>query len=149
MSPSLLGPQVGDLGSLQYISTHVFSPLQLPDRDDHSIPNDRSLSRAVASVARLYSNHIDQAKVPQWYSIPQMLDNIHAAVQYESLDHSRTVSQLGSMNVAGKLSSLHGTLRLTTCRCPRVSHPGPKCGDPVQKARRCHHLRVVRGIPEG
>ncbi|KAF8555161.1 hypothetical protein OG21DRAFT_1439060 [Imleria badia] len=103
MSPSLLGPRTGDLCALQYIVTHVFPPLQLPDGDDHSIRNDGSLAGVVASVARLYSDHIDQAKVPQWPGISRMLDNLQATLQFESLDQFRTVSQLSSMNVGDTL----------------------------------------------
>ncbi|KAF8555164.1 hypothetical protein OG21DRAFT_1572590 [Imleria badia] len=106
MSRSLLGPQAGDLCTLQYIVTHVFPPLQLPDGDDHSVRNDASLVGVVASAARLYNHHIDQAKVPQWQNISRMLDKLQASVQFENLDRSRTVSQLSSMNVEDVLAFL-------------------------------------------
>ena len=107
---SLLDP--GDPRTLQYkyIATHVFCSLQLPDRNDHSIRNDRSLAGAVSSAIRLYDNHVDQADLPQWHSISGMLDNLRAAVQFEGLDRSKTISQLRSMNVGGKPSNLHSIL---------------------------------------
>jgi hypothetical protein len=102
---SLLDP--GDLCTLQYIATHVFCSLQLPDGDDHSIHNDRSLAGAVSSAMRLYGDRVDQAIFAQWHSISRMLDNLRAVVQFEGLDRSQTISQLSSMNVGGKPSSLH------------------------------------------
>ena len=103
-SPSL------DLCTLQYIVTHVFFPLQLPEGDDHTIRNNRSLAGAIASVLRLYDDHVDQAKLAQWHSISRMLDNLRAVVEFESLDRSQTTSQLGSMNIGGRLPSLHSIL---------------------------------------
>ena len=147
MPRTLLDP--GDLCTLQYIITHVFCPLQLPGGDDHSIHNDCSLADAISSVLRQYSDYVDQANMPQWHSISGMLDNLRAIVQFERLDMSQTVSQLSSMSVGSKISSLRGILRLTTCRYPRISYSSPKCGGRVQKAEGCHHLRVVRGVPEG
>ena len=103
-SPSL------DLCTLQYIITHVFFPLQLPEGDDHTTRNSCLLAGAIASVLRLYNDHVDQAKLAQWHSISRMLDNLRAVVEFESLDRSQTISQLGSMNVGGRLPSLHSIL---------------------------------------
>jgi hypothetical protein len=105
---SLLDPE--DLCTLQYIITHVFCPLQLPDGDDHSTRNDRSLAGVVSSAMRLYGDHVDKANLAQWHSISRMLDNLRAIVQFEGLDRSQTISQLSSMNVGGELSSLHSIL---------------------------------------
>ena len=102
MSRSLLDP--GDHCTLQYIVTHVFCALQLPDGDDNSIRNDRSLAGAITSVMRLYGVHIDQANMAQWHSITRMMDNLQAIIRLESLDRPKTFSQLCSMNVGGMLS---------------------------------------------
>ncbi|KAF8439864.1 hypothetical protein L210DRAFT_3645838 [Boletus edulis BED1] len=102
MSHSVLDS--GDITTLQYIVTHVFCPLQLPDGDDYSVYNDHSLVRLVATVARLYSDHVDQTNIPQWHSVSRMLDNLREIVQFGSLDRSQTVSQLGNMNVGDALT---------------------------------------------
>ena len=99
-----------DLCTLQYIVTHVFFPLQLPDADDCTIHNDRSLAEAIASVLRLYNDHVDQARLAQWHSISRMLDNLRVIIQFEGLDRSDTISQLGSMDVGSKFPSLHSIL---------------------------------------
>ncbi|KAG8217925.1 hypothetical protein J3R82DRAFT_6091 [Butyriboletus roseoflavus] len=96
----------GDIRTLEYLITHVFLPLKLPDGDDHSARNDRSLAGAIASVAHIYSGHVDTANLPEWHRISGMLDNLQATVQFESLDQLRTVSQLSTMHVADVLAYL-------------------------------------------
>ena len=93
----------GDIRTLEYIVTHVFLPLKLPDGDDHSVCNDRSLASAIASVAHIYSGHVDTANLPEWNCILGMLENLQATVQFESLDQLRSISQLSSMHVGGEL----------------------------------------------
>ena len=126
MSGSIIDP--GDPSALKYIITHVFFPLQLPDGDDHSIHNDHSLARAIASVAQLHGDHVSKAIAPQWQSISQMLNNLRAVVRFESLDRSRTISQLSDMKVGGKFRASAASWKLTTCRCPDISHPSSECG---------------------
>jgi len=101
-----------DLCTLKYIVTHVFCPLQLPDGDDHSTSNDCLLAGAITAAARLYTDHLDEANMPLpvWHSISGMLDNLRAIVQFESLDGPRTISQLNSMKVGGRLSNNHSIL---------------------------------------
>ena len=108
MSHSVLDPR--DIHTSKYIITHVFCPLQLPGEDDHSIHNDHSLARAIATAALLYSDHVGQANIPQWHSILRMLENLQAIIQSESLDSFQTISQFSSMGVGGKFSSFHSIL---------------------------------------
>ena len=107
MSHSVLDP--GDICTSKYIITHVFSPLQLPGGDDHTIHNDHSLASAIAAVARLYSDHVGQALIPQWHSISQMLENLQAMSQSDGLDGFQAISQF-NMDVGGGLSSLYSIL---------------------------------------
>ena len=99
-----------DIRTLKYIVTHVFLPLRLPDGDDHSDYNDRSLAAAIAFAAHLYSGHVDKANVPAWDRISGMLDNLQATVQFESLDRFRTVSQFRNMHVGGEPSTSHNNI---------------------------------------
>ena len=103
MSNSVLDPE--DLPTLEYIVTHVFCPLQLPDGDDHSVINDRSLTAAIAAAAHLYTVH-NRSNAPEWHGIPRMLENLRDVVQFQSLDNSKTISQLRQMNVGGEPSGL-------------------------------------------
>ena len=108
MSTSVLDPE--DLSTLKYIVTHVFFPLQLPDRDDRSVRNDRSLAGAVATAARLYAVHASGTNIPLWHSISQMLDNLRDSVQHQKLDRSLAVSQLRTMVDGGEPFGFHRML---------------------------------------
>ena len=103
MSDSVLDPE--DRSTFEYIITHVFFPLQLPDGDDQDINNDRSLSGAIAAAARLYTVHTGES--PQWHGILRMLDNLRDIVRLQNLDGSLTISQLHGMNVGGELFDFH------------------------------------------
>ena len=98
MSDSVLDPE--DRSTLEYIITHVFFPLQLPDEDDQGVSNDRSLSGAIANAARLYTVHTSE--LPQWHGILRMLDNLRTTVRSRDLDRFLTFSQFQSMNVGGE-----------------------------------------------
>ena len=100
-------PDFRDNRVLKYIITHVFCPLRLPDGDDHNIRNDHYLVRAIATAAYIYSDHVDEANVPQWHSISRMLANLLVMTQSESLDRSQTISWFGSMDVGGETPSIH------------------------------------------
>lgn len=104
MSQSVLDPE--DIRTSKYIITHVFCPLQLPGRDDHNIHNDRSLVTAIATAARLYSDHVGQSNISQWHDILRMLENLRDVFQSGSLYKSLITSQFSSMNAGGKLSCL-------------------------------------------
>ena len=105
MPSSVLDPE--DLSTLEYIVTHVFCPLQLPNSDDQSVRNDCSLAGAIATAARLHTVHISDSNIPLWDSISRMLDNLRAIVQHQDLDGSLAVSQLHNMNVGGKSFGFH------------------------------------------
>ena len=103
MSDSILDSE--DRSTLEYIITHVFFPLQLPDKDDQGVSNDRSLTGAIAAAARLYTVHTGE--LPQWHCILRMLDNLHATVHSRNLDRSLTYSQFQGMNVGGEPFSFY------------------------------------------
>lgn len=99
----------GDHTTLEYIVTHVFCPPKLPDGDDHSVGNDCALAEVIATIARRYTVYATKADIPQWHGILQMLDDLRAIVQFQSLDRSQTIYQLRNMYGEGKLSSRHIT----------------------------------------
>ena len=101
-----------DTAASKYIITHVFCPLQLPGEDDHSIHNDHSLAIAIAAVARLYSEHISEANIPQWRVVSRLLENLQVTLQSETLDRSQIISQFNGMDVGGQCSSLYTIMTL-------------------------------------
>ena len=96
MSNTVLDPE--DVSTLQYLVTHVFSPLRLPNGDDHSVSNDRSLAATAASVAQLYAT---KTNINLWRVTSQMLNHLRTAVQFQYLDGPRITSQLAGMNSGG------------------------------------------------
>ena len=105
MSNSVLEPE--GVSTLEYIVTHVFFPLQLPDEDDQSVRSDRSLAGAIATAAHLYAVHVSDTDIPLWGSILRMLDNLQAIVQHQELDRSLAVSQLRTMVDGGEPFGFH------------------------------------------
>ncbi|KAF9235920.1 hypothetical protein BU15DRAFT_89398 [Melanogaster broomeanus] len=78
--------------ALEYIITHVFCPLRLPDGDDHTVNHDHALSGAIWA--------------PHWNRITRMLDNLSATMRFETMDAGRVTSQLNSMEVGDVLAYL-------------------------------------------
>ncbi|KAG6328168.1 hypothetical protein ID866_10921, partial [Astraeus odoratus] len=85
--------------TLKYVFTHVFCPLQLPDGNDHSPTNDRSLSLEVYHSASDYAQHVDTSATLQWKCIVEMLRNIFETTRIGELDETLIVSQIQAMQV--------------------------------------------------
>ncbi|KAH7882696.1 hypothetical protein F5I97DRAFT_1984083 [Phlebopus sp. FC_14] len=86
-----------DKGSLQYIITHVFCPLRLPDGDDHCVASDVAVAEAVCGSARAYAKHVSVANQLQWNSLSKMLYDLGATVCLPTLANDGIVSQISSM----------------------------------------------------
>ncbi|KAF8555664.1 hypothetical protein OG21DRAFT_1496140 [Imleria badia] len=83
---------------LRYAVTHVFLPVQLPDKSDHTPENDHSLARAVCAAAHAYGTHVrGTSEEAQWHRIARMLDNLQASVQSQHMDNDHVISQLREM----------------------------------------------------
>ena len=101
--------------SLKYVVTHVFLPVQLPNKDDytHTPDNDHSLVRAVCAAAHAYRTHVcGISEQAQWHSITRMLENLRASVQSEHMDNDHVISQLREMQTGGTLA---GSLQVPDC----------------------------------
>jgi hypothetical protein len=92
--------------TLEYIITHVFCPLRLPDVVDHAFSNDHDLIRAVLDAAQVYSTRVDaDAGQSEWPPIERMLENLGMTVQSARLDKRRVISQLSRMQPGGLCSN--------------------------------------------
>ncbi|KAL4077990.1 hypothetical protein J3A83DRAFT_4087275 [Scleroderma citrinum] len=89
--------------TLEYLITHVFCPLKLPDGDDHSLDNDRALSAEVSSTAYAYSQQPGGSAIAQWQDIVEMLLNLDQALSLEALDEALIESQIELMEVGDVL----------------------------------------------
>ena len=92
------GADVLEDESLEYLIRHIFCPLRLPDGDDHSLDNDRALSRATYSAACAYSQYTSST---QWQCIVDMLQSLNHTMSSNSLDEVLLKSQIQSMKAGG------------------------------------------------
>ena len=92
------GADVLEDESLEYLITHIFCPLRLPDGDDHSLDNDRALSRAAYSAACAYSQYTSSI---QWQGIVDMLRRLNLTMSSNSLDEVLLEFQIQSMKAGG------------------------------------------------
>ncbi|KAF8551736.1 hypothetical protein OG21DRAFT_1498931 [Imleria badia] len=91
--------------SLLYAVTHVFLPVQPPDKSDYTPENDHSLARAVCAAAHAYRTHVcGTSEQAQWHRITRMLDNLQASVQPEHMDNDLVISQLRGMQTGDILA---------------------------------------------
>ena len=96
--------------SLRYSVTHVFLPVNPPNKTDCTLKNRHSLARAVCVAAHAYATYVDgSTEQAQWHRIAKMLHNLQAYVQSEHAKTEHVVSQLRGMETGGMLS---GSLQL-------------------------------------
>jgi hypothetical protein len=87
---------------LNYVVTHVFLPVQLPDKSDYTLENAHSLTRAVCAAAHTYGTYIcGTSEQAQWDRITKMLDHLQASVQSELMHNDQIISQLQGMQTGG------------------------------------------------
>ncbi|KAI9458750.1 hypothetical protein HD554DRAFT_1702407 [Boletus coccyginus] len=90
---------------LNYAVTHVFLPVELPERTDYTLENEHSLARAVCAAAHAYGTHVcGTSEQAQWHLITKMLDNLQASVQSEHMDNDHVISQLRGMQTGDILA---------------------------------------------
>ena len=89
-----------------YVATHVFLPVHLPEWNDYDAGKDHSLARAVCAASHAYSAHMDgTSEQTRWHRITKMLDNLQASVKSKYLDKGHVISQLREMRTGGTLTS--------------------------------------------
>ena len=85
---------------LDYIVTHVFFPVHLPNCLNRFgiLQNELSLARTLCAAAHAYSAHVcGTSEQAQWRRITKMLDNLQASVQ----DDGNIIFQLREMRTGG------------------------------------------------
>jgi hypothetical protein len=91
-----------------HLLTHVFLPVQLPDKNDNTPENSHSLARAVCAAAHAYGTHVcGTPEQAQWNRITKMLDNLQTCVRWGAWGHMVNdciISQLRGMETGGTLT---------------------------------------------
>ena len=91
---------------LNYVVTHVFLPVQPPDRNDYTQEKSHSLTRVVCAAAHAYCTYIfGTSEQAQWYHITRMLEKLQASVQSEHVDMDCVISQLRGIQVGGTFTA--------------------------------------------
>jgi hypothetical protein len=98
--------QSTDQSSLEYIINHVFCPLKLPQRNDHSLENDLALYQAVVDAAVAFNDQLSFDKQLLWMSSLQMLQNLECSIRFSTLSATEVESQISGMHNRGPLFSL-------------------------------------------
>ena len=94
-------PDVLEVKTLEYLITHIFCPLKLPDGDDHSLDNDGALSRVTLSATCDFSQRISGSASARWQYIVKMLQNLDRVMSSNALDEALVDYQIQAMEVGG------------------------------------------------
>ncbi|KAG1750476.1 uncharacterized protein EDB91DRAFT_1107654 [Suillus paluster] len=90
---------------LQYIITHVFCPIKLPQEDDYTPENDRFLLDAVLGSARKFVSPLPGNDQEQWGPLLKMLESLAVTISSPSLTED-IESQIKSMQAGDILAYL-------------------------------------------
>jgi hypothetical protein len=86
---------------LEYIITHVFCPVKLPQRSDYTLDNDRSLLDAVLGSSRKFVSSLPDHDQEQWGPLLKMLESLALTMTSPSLTGDVVESQIKSMQAGG------------------------------------------------
>ncbi|KAH7922509.1 hypothetical protein BV22DRAFT_1131369 [Leucogyrophana mollusca] len=92
--------------SLNYIITHVFCPLKLPQEDDHTMCDDLALASMTLDIAKKFKEHSGSDEKSHWGRIVGMLTKLRDTMKYQSLSPTTVESQLETMKSGGVLAFL-------------------------------------------
>ncbi|KAG1744975.1 uncharacterized protein EDB91DRAFT_169945 [Suillus paluster] len=88
-----------DKSSLEYIINHVFFPLKLPQRSDHSLENNLALSQAVLDAAFAFSDQLSSDKLLLWTSNLKMLRNFRDSIRFSVMSVESQINAMDSKDV--------------------------------------------------
>ncbi|KAG1751044.1 hypothetical protein EDB19DRAFT_1903894 [Suillus lakei] len=91
---------------LEYIITHVFCPIKLPQHNDHTLEKDRSLLDVVLGSAHKFVNSLPSDEEEQWSPLSKMLENLAISITSPSMTEDVFESQIRSMQAGDILTFL-------------------------------------------
>ncbi|KAG2087459.1 uncharacterized protein F5147DRAFT_588110 [Suillus discolor] len=90
---------------LQYIITHIFCPIKLPQCDDYTADRDRALLDLVLDSARNFASRSPDSDQEHWSHLLKMLEHLGVAMTSTSLTQD-VESQIRSMRAGDVLAYL-------------------------------------------
>ncbi|KAG1873801.1 hypothetical protein F4604DRAFT_1765091 [Suillus subluteus] len=91
---------------LEYIITHIFCPIKLPQHSDYTLENDRSLLDVVLGSARKFVSSLPDHDQEHWCPSLKMLENLAVTMTSPSLTGDVVGSQIKSMQAGDILAYL-------------------------------------------
>jgi hypothetical protein len=70
---------------LEYIITHIFCPIKLPQDDDYTAESDRALLDVILGSARNFASFLPYNEQDQWGPLLKMLENLAVTTTSRSL----------------------------------------------------------------
>jgi hypothetical protein len=89
-----------DTAALEYIITHIFCPIKLPQNDDYTAKSDCALLNVVLCSARNFVSFLPDNDQEQWGPLLKMLENLGTTTISPSLTKD-IGSQIRSMRGGG------------------------------------------------
>ncbi|KAG2040979.1 hypothetical protein BDR03DRAFT_1007740 [Suillus americanus] len=95
-----------DSNVLEYIITHIFCPIKLPQHSDYTLDNDRSLVDVVLGSAHKFVSSLPDHDQEQWSPSLKMLENLAVTMAAPSLTGNVVEPQIKSMQAGDILAYL-------------------------------------------
>lgn len=89
-----------EMSMLEYIITHIFCPIKLPQHDDYADTSDRALLDVVLGSARKFVSFLPHDDQEEWGPLLKTLKNLGATTTSRSLTKDIEL-QIGSMQAGG------------------------------------------------
>lgn len=98
---------------LEYIITHIFRPIKLPQHSDYTHGNDSSLLDVVLGSARKFVSLLPKDDQEQWSPLLKMLESLAVTMTSPSLAQDVVESQIETMQAGGMYTML--APKIDTC----------------------------------
>lgn len=102
---------------LEYIITHIFRPIKLPQHSDYTHGNDSSLLDVVLGSARKFVSLLPEDDQEQWSPSLKMLESLAVTMTSPSLAQDVVESQIETMQAGG----MHTMLAPKIDMCLKIS----------------------------
>ncbi|KAG2112417.1 hypothetical protein DEU56DRAFT_935108 [Suillus clintonianus] len=94
------------IDALEYIITHIFCPIKLPQHTDYTLEKDRSLLDVVLGSAHKFASSLPGDEEEQWSPLLKMLESLAVSITSPSMAKDVFESQIRSMQAGDIIAFL-------------------------------------------